>query len=728
MPSSAGARGGPVRPSFTQPALGSKRSASTGATRLAMKEESKEVIVVASDESGGYDDASDYDDPSYVESGGSDIDDDDDDGGGENGEPATSLRSGVTAGRPRCITQASTDGLPTSHQHTHPLSNRPIHKTLTKTTYGRPPGRISALVRNTDTWSALGPCSSLNGPHSSGKTDVLVPRRDGPSIKDANTSGSHLLHTPSTVALPSSPHGNQSSKSRSSRQVGVAIPGKVDTNIGTSRRKPNTTPAPATPFAIANSNSTSPGFSSSPLPPTFQPAVKPRIYSASQPSGKRNVNVGPQRLEAFGFVSGASLMPATTKRNPNTVPPVSNIRDAVSAATLTSILEPEPVRKPISKPIKQEEVHILGSSRGLISRATRNIAATAKSSPISKLTSKPMKQEAPEINTTILQPLPQTPKRPRSTKRVRTPSYSTGTYRDPYAISSDSESSNDDDNNRNFKPHSCPPLKSFAESSDTHETASDVEAVLNQFPAWLDSPNPAELRSSYLGASRPSSSSRPGKRLRGDGVVNRGRVGRENRPTRFGDGGGFSTSPIPGDRVTSLGRITSCEDAITAPKSILPTRGILSPSALTRTSSPTRRVTPTKRVSFVEKETPPTTEQNTFPRHRLTPGQQTVVLDKCTLPLAGQNTPQVEITILDSDLDADSDINGCSNEDLNSKEDMDSNANLNPHHEHHDNPIQGQESVVRGGATKKAKKRKKKRSRHRERDRKIWRLGGLGGG
>lgn len=432
-----------------------------------------------------------------------------------------------------------------------------------------------------------------------------MPRRDGSSIKDTDTSGRPLLYTPSAVTPSSSPYGTQSSKvcvelcplfhknrsavliadvrqSRSSRKNAAVIREKADTNIGTSRQKPNNTPAPATPFAVANSKGTLPRPSSSALPLTFQPAVKPRIYSTSQPSGKRNAKIGPQRLETFGFVSATSLMPTTTKRNPTIVPPVSNIQDAVSATTLTPILEPNLVRKPISKPIKQEEVHLLGSSRASLPHATRNLAAAATSSPISKFTSKPIKREGPEIRISGPQPLPQTPERPRSTKRVRTPSYSTGTYRDPYAISSDSDSNNDGDNNRDCKPHSCPPLKSFAESADTHETASDVEAVLNQFPAWLDSPSPTELRSGYLGASRPTAASRPGKRMWGDGVANRGRVGRENRRVGFGDDNGFSTSPIPGDRVTSLSRITSCEDGITVPvkQNILPSRGIISPNDL----------------------------------------------------------------------------------------------------------------------------------------------------
>lgn len=34
-------------------------------------------------------------------------------------------------------------------------------------------------------------------------------------------------------------------------------------------------------------------------------------------------------------------------------------------------------------------------------------------------------------------------------------------------------------------------VKSFAHFEETHETASDVEAILNELPAWLDSPNPS---------------------------------------------------------------------------------------------------------------------------------------------------------------------------------------------------------------------------------------------
>lgn len=64
---------------------------------------------------------------------------------------------------------------------------------------------------------------------------------------------------------------------------------------------------------------------------------------------------------------------------------------------------------------------------------------------------------------------------------------------------------------------------------------------------------------------------------------------------------------------------------------------------------------------------------------------------------------------------------------MNSKEDVGSNSNPNPHHDHGDNPIQRQESVMRGEETKKVKKGKKKKSRHRERDRKIGGWGDWGG-
>ncbi|KAI0449123.1 hypothetical protein F5B21DRAFT_495332 [Xylaria acuta] len=702
MSSSARARGvpGPGPSSFTQSTVGG-----AGTTRPTMKDK-KEVIVIESDD----EDVDDYGVDPCVESGASDVD------GGD--------RSMVVAGRSQRIARASTNGLPTPHQHTYPaVSDHPFPETPTKKANGRAPGRIAALVRNTDTTlrrmpdtpSTLAPSGSLDGLHSSKKLDGRVPCRGGSPINDADKSSHRLPHTPSTSAPFSSPHGTQSLKPLSKGKLGGVVHGKADTNIGALRQKPNTTP---NSVAVTNNKGVLPRSSSSALPPTFLPAVKPRVYSASRPSSKRNINIGSKKLEAFGFVSAASLLPATTNRNAATVPLVENRENSASAVTPTPILKSKPIRKLASKPIKQEEIQILGSSRESFPRATRNLTTAATSSPIYKFTPKPIKQEALEIQINAPQPLPRTPEKSIPTKRARTPSYSVGTYGDPYAIPSDSDSDSDNDNG---KPHSCPPLKSFAKIADTHETASDVEAVLNQFPAWLDSPSPTELRSSYPGTSRPTISSLPGKRLWGDGVGNRGRVGRENRRVRFGEGDGFSTSPVPAKRTTALSQVTPPVKRNTSP-----IRGILSPSRITRTSSPTRRVTPVQRVNSLMRETP-SAKRYTFPLHRLSPAQRTALLDKCgpSSP-AERATPRVEITILDSDSE--------SNGDSSKNEMVNSDGTSNPDRHHRGIPIRPRENILRVKEKREKKKKKKKRkredakegkiaSRHRNCDRDKWRRG-----
>ncbi|KAI0466937.1 hypothetical protein F4859DRAFT_281699 [Xylaria cf. heliscus] len=694
MPGSTRARGGPVRPPYMQSLSGGKgsRNGTAGTTRLAMKEKlqekQKEVIIIESDDNDV--------------SGGSDVND-----------------------------NLHTPHQP--HQRAYPAApDDAVPKTPIET-YGLPGGRIAALMRNADatfrctpdTPSRLSQSNGLDGSHSLKKTNGLAHRRDGSPMKDAATTGRHLLHTPSTVTPPNSLHGNRLSKSQSNSNGNGLIYEKAETNIRTSQQKPTTTP---TSVPVANSRDSSPRPSSSALPPTFLPAVKPRVYSASRPSAKRNIDTGSKKLEAFGFVSAASLIPATTKWNATIIPSVANTQNAASAAlTSKPTVKPEPVSKPIPKPIKQEAVQLLSSRRKSLPQATRNLAAPATASPISNFKSELIKQEAVEAQVSAPQPTPRTPEKPISAKRARTARYSTGTYGDPYAISSDSDS--DDNNNRNGKPYSCPPLKSFAEIADTHETASDVEAVLNQFPAWLDSPSPTELRSSYLNTSRPPTSSRPGKRLWGDRVGNRGRVGRDNRHVRFDSGDGFSTSPVPAKRATAPSRLTPFEDRVTSlvNRNTSPIRGILFSTRLTGTDSPTREVVLPKQAGSPITETP-STKRNAFPVHQLTPVHQTTPLDKYNPPLEERSTPRrVEITIPDSDSDLDSDLN----EDP--KEDMNSNLYSNPHRHHDDNPIQRQESVIRRARKEKRKKRKRNKRnnaertvarRHRNRDRESWRRRG----
>ncbi|KAI1737906.1 hypothetical protein F4680DRAFT_427423 [Xylaria scruposa] len=629
MSGSARARGGPAPPAVTHFTVAkSKVSKSGSTTQLAMRK--KNVITIDSDD----EDLSDY------------------------GHYA----------------RYSANGLPTPQHTSSAVPDRAVPETPTKKG-GRAPGRIAALVRSLDTTlrtpPPLVPSSGLDGPHSSKKTNGLVHRRDGSSIKDADTSGRSLLHTPSTFTSFSSPCDAQSSKSQSSRR---------SDGIETSRQKPNSTLSPA---AITSSQLTLPRLSSA-LHPAFPPAVKPRIYSASQPGGKRNIDIGSKKLEAFGFVSASSLLPRTTTKDATTIPPaITNTQNSPAAAAVTTLpeVELELVSKPKLKPIKRDEAQILVGSREPLLQATQDTAGVATPTSISKTISKPIKQEPSQVRFSAARLLPQTPEKPIRARRAHTPSYSSGTYRDPYAISSDSE---DDLSNRNGNPHSCPPLKSFAEIADTYETASDVEAVLNQFPAWLDSPSPTELRSSYLGASRPATSSRPGKRFWGDGIGNRGRAGGDSRRVRFCEGDGFSTSPVPAKRTTvapSRRCLTSFEERATstsASRNASPIRATTSAGRLTssadRTSPPTRRVAPLGRVDPLMRRVTPLTQQDTFPlQQQLAPTQQTTTsLDSCGRsypPLAKSNTPRVEITVSDSEPEP--------RDHYSNEEDMDLNANSN---------------------------------------------------
>ncbi|KAI0545111.1 hypothetical protein F4679DRAFT_562365 [Xylaria curta] len=486
--------------------------------------------------------------------------------------------------------------------------------------------------------------------------------------------------------------------------------------IETSRQKPNST---LTTAAITSSLPRP----SSVLPPTFAPAVKPQLYSASRPGRKRNVDIGSKKLEAFGFVSATSLLPRTTTRDATTIPPtITNTQNAPAAAAVTTLpkVKLEPVSKPTFKTIKREEAQILGGSRGPLLQATQNTAGVATPTSISKTISKPIKQEPSQVRFSAARPLPQTPEKPTRARQAHTPSYSSGTYRDPYAISSDSE--DDASNRRNGNPHSCPPLKSFDEIADTYETASDVEAVLNQFPAWLDSPSPTELRSSY---SRPAatSSSRPGKRLwGGDG---RGRD--SGRRVRFCEGDGFSTSPVPAKRtstaVASPPSRRSCEERATANRNASPIRAITSldriASSTDRISSPTRRVDP-----LIKRETP-LTQRDTFPsqqQHQLTPTQHSC--GRSSPPLAKSNTPRVEITISDSDSEPQP-------RDHSSNEEGDVNLKPDDHHCHSNRGNQQKGGNVPREKKKKRIKKGKKGGddkgggggRHRNRDRKTWKVG-----
>ncbi|KAI0854832.1 hypothetical protein F4860DRAFT_498179 [Xylaria cubensis] len=701
MSGSARARGGPAPPAVTQSTVAKRKASKSGSTstaQLAMKEKkkTKNVIVIDSDD----EDVSDY--------------------GG--------------------YARDSTNGLPTPQHTSSAFSDHAVPETPTKNG-GRAHGRITALVRSLNPTPRISPAtvpsSDLDGPHSSKKTNGLVHRRGESSIKDADTSGRGFLHTPCSFTSSSSPRGAQLSKSQSSRG---------SDGIETSRQKSNNT---LTPAVIKSSEPALPRPSSA-LPPAFAPAVKPRIYSASRPGGRQNVDIRSKKLEAFGFVSATSLLPRNSTRDATTIPPITNTQNAAAAAVTTlPNVKLEPVSKPALKPIKREEVQILCDSRKPLLQATQNAATVATPPSISRTISKPIKQEPPQVQFSATRLLPQTPEKPVRAKRTHTPSYSSGTYKDPYAISSDSEDGN---------PYSCPPLRSFAEIADTYETASDVEAVLNQFPAWLDSPSPTP---------RSTKSSILGKRLWGDGTGNRGRGGGDDsRRVRFCEGDGFSTSPVPAKRTIAQGRrLTPFEEergTFSAKRNASPIRVITSParptSSTERTSSPTRRVVPLKRADPLVRETS-LTQRDTFPlQQQLTSTQQTTASSNSSCgrsspPLAKKpnTTPRVEITISDSEPEPESrrDHSNEENMDMDMDPTPNPNSNLSSDHGIHNccqnrdkNPIHRQQQKggnnssipIREKEKKKKKKRRKRKKgghnndvvasgRHRNCDRETWKDG-----
>ncbi|TRX98083.1 hypothetical protein FHL15_001293 [Xylaria flabelliformis] len=665
MSGSARARGGPAPPAVTQPTVAKSKVSKSGSTSTAQlavkkKKKTKNVIVIDSDD----EDVSDY-------------------------------------GGYACD---SANGLPTPRHTSSVFSDHAVPETPTKNG-GRASGRIAALVRSLNPTLRNSPAttvssSDLDCPHSSKKTNGLVHRRGESSIKDADTSGRGFLHTPCSFTSSNSPRGAQLSKSQSCR---------TSDGIETSRQKPNNT---LTPAAIKSSEPALPRPSST-LPLAFAPAVKPRIYSASRPGGRQNVDIKSKKLEAFGFVSATSLLPRNTTRDATTIPPITNTQNAPAAAVTT--------------------------------------LPNAKLEPVSKTTSKPIKQEPSKVRFSATRLLPRTPEKPVRAKRAHTPSYSSGTHKDPYAISSDSDDGN---------PYSCPPLRSFAEIADTYETASDVEAVLNQFPAWLDSPSPTP---------RSTTSSILGKRLWGDGTGNRGRGGGDDsRRVRFCEGDGFSTSPVPAKRaIAPSRRLTPFEEeraTFSAKRDASPITVITSPARLTssteRTSSPTRRAGPLKRADPLVRKTS-LTQRDTFPlQEQLTPTRQTTTSlnssYSCSSPPLAKKpstTPRVEIAISDSEPEP------ASRRDHSNEEDMDMNMDPNPNPNSNLSPDHGinnccqnrgknsiHQQQQKGGSNssssipirEKEKKKKKKRrkrkkgghnndvvasGRHRNRDRGTWKDG-----
>lgn len=186
----------------------------------------------------------------------------------------------------------------------------------------------------------------------------------------------------------------------------------------------------------------------------FPPAVKERVYSsAPRPRLPRNAEAISIKHEMRGSVPTAPCLagPANAPTG----------RDAAVAAAPVRIHKPRPIAQPI------------------------------------------MKSEAPEVGevqTLTLQQRPRTNGQLPSTMPAYNSLSSIGTPGDPYCISSGSDNDSDFDadadaagrgNRHRASPNPCP-LSSFINFTDTHEPASDVEAVLKEFPKWLGSLDPTE--------------------------------------------------------------------------------------------------------------------------------------------------------------------------------------------------------------------------------------------
>ncbi|TGJ83019.1 hypothetical protein E0Z10_g5733 [Xylaria hypoxylon] len=519
--------------------------------RLATREAVKEVIVIDSDS----------DSYSYSESG-SDDGDGDSDGIGSSAEPAPAP---APAPLPLPVPAAGSS-----------LKRVPVEGRTDRTSTAdllTPQRQFSGFW---DLVESKTPTKKI-GSQASGPSGLFVTNTNTPSRAPRGSLGS-------TYARRPTPSG----------KVAGVKDEKTDIKVTVSRQKPAASTSTTTTTAVTTTrNGTLPRHSSPVLPPTMAPAVKARVYSAPRPGPRRNINSGSKKLEAFGFVSAASLLAAGTA--------TVTTRNA-GAITPTPILKPSSISQPIAKPIKKEAFRptevVRAQPKNLQSppRTTHDTSTAITPVPIAK----PIHRDTIKVEeASNLRPLPRTPENTTAAKRAAVLSSSIGTYGDPYAISSDSDS--DDDGNGELRSVlSVKSLNSFAETAGAHETASDVEAVLNQFPAWLDSPIPPGHRSSYLATStttRPTANARPAtivrssKRLWDYGDKNESREGKEKRRIIFAGGDGFSPSPVPTKRAASpIKRITSTEQiAILGRSSPAPARQVA--SHIERINGPVKKIT-----------------------------------------------------------------------------------------------------------------------------------------
>ncbi|KAI0523930.1 hypothetical protein F5B22DRAFT_423131 [Xylaria bambusicola] len=375
-----------------------------------------------------------------------------------------------------------------------------------------------------------GTSSTMNGMGSS-------PHQSASSAKGPSLASRHTLNFPSTPT--------------SSRGSGHAGSQKVST---ANRSGTLTRSSPSIPSSL-------------PLP-----AVKGRIYSTPQARKQRNIENGLKKLESFGFVSASSLLTETNAANCRNVAPTH-----MSKSQSTSKFKPHS----ISSSIKQEyssHVRPLGvhsENQQSLLQTTRNTAGAI--TPVPKLKAESMSTPTYLATTQSrigsLLPSPRTPDNSKAGKQTASNlSSSIGTRGDPYSISSDSDSDegydhdtvamSHDQGSRNHDSHNLTSLKSLGSFSeinrnDAHETASDVEAVLEQYPTWLDSPSPAKHRSRAMPSTATATTKNvtatiaktapptwPSKRLWNTD----GKKSNDNRRVRFicgYDDDAFSPSPLP---------------------------------------------------------------------------------------------------------------------------------------------------------------------------------------
>ncbi|KAI1273424.1 hypothetical protein F5Y07DRAFT_257273 [Xylaria sp. FL0933] len=512
--------------------------------RKAVKEE---AIVIDSDSD------SDWDFDESDDGEGRDGNDDNDGAGiGPRAKPVSSPLAPASGGSAVKLEsggfRASTAGLPTVPRRFSGWDDVDLRTPTNKTArYG--PGN-GLLSKGTDTTSASVISTVPNGTPSTRKGMGLAHGQSVSSEKDTNITGGRLLGTAPALTLSNDSGHTHVSKPLFDNKADGVEDNKKGVKLGISQQQ-RTTATGSTTSINGNRNSI-PSSSSSSIPPTFPPAVKERVYGISRPSAQRNAKGESKKLETFGFVSAASLV----DRNDIEAP-----RNA-AASTPASAFEPTPTSRSITKPICQNASKRLKLEKqepknGQLSPlTTQNISAPLTPARIveAKSLSKLTQRGPAQSQKSDLQPPPRTPENRIIVKQEPTLSSSLGTKGDPYAISSDSDNDSDDDSS--VIPSSPQPIKSLSSFNgklEVYETASDVEAVLDQFPVWLESPSPTELRSSYSSMPtpvRPILSAQSGKT--DDAGTNQRKEGREKRRIRFSGDDGFSPCPSPTKRTAAV--------------------------------------------------------------------------------------------------------------------------------------------------------------------------------